>query len=233
MTGTVVIAGGAGEIGRALAVSYAADGFAVHVVDRSDAATDVAASVGGTAHIADVSDPAVTGILTGIGGVDVLVNAVGVWPTMSLDDLSPEAWSSSMRVNLDSGYFVVWGCRDALRARRGAVVNLTSAIALKGHPQMIHYAAAKAGVIGMTRSLALALGPDGVRVNAVAPGLITTERNAAVWTDEQRAAFRSTRALPIDLTVADVVETVRFLSSPAARAITGQTVVVDGGTVLH
>lgn len=233
MSGTVVIAGGAGEIGRALAVSYAADGFAVHVVDRSDAAIAVADSVGGTAHIADVSDAAVTGVLAGIGEVDVLVNAVGVWPTMSVDELTPELWSASMRVNLDSGYFAVWGCRDALRVRRGAVVNLTSAIALKGHAQMIHYAAAKAGVIGMTRSLALALGPDGVRVNAVAPGLITTERNAAVWTDEQRAAFRASRALPIDLTVGDVVDAVRFLGSPSARAITGQTIVVDGGTVLH
>ncbi|MET0297779.1 MAG: SDR family oxidoreductase [Microbacterium sp.] len=233
MSGTVVIAGGAGEIGRALAGSYAADGFAVHVVDRSDAAHSVAASVGGVGHVADVSDAAVTGILSGIGEVDVLVNAVGVWPTMSVDDLTPEAWSSSARVNLDSGYFTVWGCREGLRARGGAVVNLTSAIALKGHPQMIHYAAAKAGVIGMTRSLALALGPDGVRVNAVAPGLIATERNASVWNDEQRAAFRASRALPIDLTVADVVGTVRFLTSPAARAITGQTVVVDGGTVLH
>lgn len=230
---TVVIAGGAGEVGRALAQSYAADGFHVHVVDTSAAATEIATAVGGTAHIADAADPVIAETLSEIPAVDVLINAIGVWPTMSLDELTPEAWKTSMGINLDSGYFAVWGCREALRATTGSIVNITSAIALKGHPRMIQYAAAKAGVIGMTRSLALALGPDGVRVNAVAPGLIATERNASLWTESERAKFREARALPIDLTVADAVAAVRFLASPAARAITGQTLVVDGGSVLH
>ena len=229
----VVIAGGAGEIGRALALAYAGDGSRVHIVDRSDAAREVAADVSGTAHIADTSDPGSASVFSEIGRIDTLINAVGVWPTMTVDALTPEDWSAFARVNLDAGYHAVWGSRDGLRTARGAVVNITSAIALKGHPQMVHYAAAKAGVIGMTRSLALALGPDGVRVNAVAPGLVATERNLSVWSEEQRATFRASRALPIDLTVDDVVGTIRFLSSPAARAITGQTIVVDGGTVLH
>ncbi|MGL3148991.1 SDR family NAD(P)-dependent oxidoreductase [Microbacterium sp. A82] len=230
---TVVIAGGAGEIGRALAHAYAADGSNVHVVDRSDAAEAVAADVGGTAHIVDTSDPASAAVFGGIGEIDTLINAVGVWPTLSVDELVPEKWVSLARINFDSGYHAVWGSRAGLRATQGSVVNIASAIALKGHARMVHYAAAKAGVIGMTRSLALALGPDGVRVNAVAPGLVATERNLSVWTPEQRAEFRATRALPIDLTVNDVVDSIRFLSSSAARAITGQTIVVDGGTVLH
>jgi NAD(P)-dependent dehydrogenase (short-subunit alcohol dehydrogenase family) len=233
VSGVAVIAGGAGEIGRSLAQAYVAEGFAVHLVDLAASLEQVAAQLGATAHRVDVADSAAAEVFAAIGPVDVLINAVGVWPTIPLDELEPDRWRASVRVNLDSAYVSVWGCREGLRARRGAVVNLTSAIALKGHVQMIHYAAAKAGVIGMTRSLALALGPDGVRVNAVAPGLVATERNESVWTEEQRAAFRSTRALPIDLTVADIVDPVRFLASPAARAITGQTVVVDGGTVLH
>lgn len=229
----VVIAGGAGEIGRELARAYASDGSHVHVVDRSSAADDVAGEVGGTAHLADTSLPESAGVFEGIGTIDVLINAVGVWPTSSVDELTAEQWGAFARINLDSAYHGVWGSRAGLRAAGGTVVNITSAIAFKGHPQMVHYAAAKAGVIGMTRSLALALGPDGIRVNAVAPGLIATERNLSVWTEEQRAQFRATRALPIDLTASDVVDTIRFLTSPQARAITGQTIVVDGGTVLH
>ena len=230
---TIVIAGGAGEIGRALARAYAADGSHVHIVDRSDAATQAAAEVGGTAHIVDASEPASAAVFGRIAEVDVLINAVGVWPTVPLDDLTPERWAELGRINLDSGYHAVWGSREGLRAARGNVVNIASAIAFKGHASMVHYAAAKAGVIGMTRSLALALGPDHVRVNAVAPGLVETDRNRSVWTEQQRADFRATRALPIDLGIDDVVSTVRFLSSSAARAITGQTIVVDGGTVLH
>ncbi|MFJ6654324.1 SDR family NAD(P)-dependent oxidoreductase [Microbacterium sp. NPDC091313] len=233
MNGVVVIAGGAGAIGRALAAGYTADGCQVHLVDAAPHVEDVAHEIGARAHRADVTDPAVTTTLASIGEVDVLVNAIGAWPTMSIDELDPEAWRRSTRVNLDAAYFAVWGCRDGLRARRGAIVNLTSAVALKGHARMAQYAAAKAGVIGMTRSLALALGPEGVRVNAVAPGLVLTEHNATLWSDDERAQFRATRALPIDLAVEDVVDAVRFLASARARAITGQTLVVDGGTVLH
>jgi NAD(P)-dependent dehydrogenase (short-subunit alcohol dehydrogenase family) len=160
-------------------------------------------------------------------------NGVGVWPLVPVDELSPEKWNHFMDINLNSAYSVTWSCIGGLREASGAVVNIASAIALKGHEQMVHYAAAKAGMIGMTRSLARALGPDSVRVNAVAPGLVATGRAVESWGNEGAAAFRATRALPIDITTHDVVEAVRFLASPAARAITGQTLVVDGGTVMH
>lgn len=228
-----VITGGAGEIGRALVASYAADGFEVHVLDLSAAAADVAAAAGGVAHVYDAGGPEAVAALEALPRIDVLVNGVGLWPLTPLDKLTPPRWRRLVDINLNSAYVTTWACRAGLRAASGAAVSIASAIALKGHPQMAYYTAAKAGVIGMTKALAQALGPDGVRVNAVAPGLIDTERNMAVWSPESQAAFRSTRALPVDLGVDDVVSAVRFFTSPAARVITGQTLVVDGGTVLH
>ncbi|MET4637295.1 SDR family oxidoreductase [Mycetocola sp. 2940] len=230
---TAVVTGGAGEIGQALARSFADDGYSVHVVDLSPTATEVARRVGGIAHIVDLSDPDAVAELSDIPSIDVLVNGVGVWPLTSFDDLTPQLWKTYVDINLNSSYFATWACREALRAASGAVVNIASAIAFKGHAEMVFYAAAKAGVIGMTKALAFAFGPDGVRINAVAPGLISTERNEGVWSDERKAAFRDSRALPVDLAISDVVSTVRYLASSDARIITGQTLVIDGGTVMH
>ncbi len=232
MSRVAVVTGGAGEIGRALATGYAADGYTVHVVDLDEKARDVAASVGGVAHVVDVTSEEAAAQLSAIASIDVLVNGVGVWPLITFDDLSPTSWKKLIDINLNSSYAVTWACRGGLRAAKGAVVNIASAIALKGHPEMAYYAAAKAGVIGMTKALAPAFGADGVRINAVAPGLVATDRNQGVW-GERQADFRATRALPVDIGVDDVVQAIRFLASPAARAITGQTLVVDGGTVMH
>lgn len=228
-----VVTGAAGAVGAALAASFAADGYTVHGVDLNPDLDTVMTRIGGVAHRADVTDEGQLGALAALPSVDVLVNAVGAWPLLSFDELTPRRWRRGLEVNLTSAYVVTWTCRSGLRAARGAVVNLTSAIAFKGNPLMVHYTAAKAGLIGLTRSLALALGPDGVRVNAVAPGLLATAGNDDVWTPEQQDAFRATRALRADLHVADVVPAVRHLAGPGAAAVTGQTIVVDGGTVLH
>jgi NAD(P)-dependent dehydrogenase (short-subunit alcohol dehydrogenase family) len=230
---TVLVTGGLGDIGRGVAASFVADGAEVHLADLAPDTVDRAAGLGATGHLVDVTRPADVAALAGLGPLDVVVHGVGSWPLLSFDDLTPEVFAEQVAVNLTAAYTVLWTLREPLRAARGSAVLLSSAVALKGHPQMIQYAAAKAGVLGMMRSLALSLGPDGVRVNAVAPGLVTTERNAELWGAERRAAFRAQRALGQDLFVDDVVAAVRYLASAGARAVTGQTLVVDGGTVLH
>src|SRR4051812_8167744 len=106
MSRVAVITGGAGEIGRALASAYAADGYDVHVVDLDEAARDVAASVGGTAHVLDVTGDAAATRLSTIPSIDVLVNGVGVWPLVAFDDLTPAAWKKYIDINLNSSYVV-------------------------------------------------------------------------------------------------------------------------------
>ncbi|GAB2468059.1 3-oxoacyl-[acyl-carrier protein] reductase [Conyzicola lurida] len=229
----VVITGGAGDIGRALAAEYLAAGSEVHLVDRNPDVMQIAADSGATGHVVDLTDADAVAVLGTIVRVDVLITAVGAWPLLAFDDLTPRVWASQIDINLNSTYYAVHTLRHGLRAAVGSVVAVSSAVALKGHPQMASYAAAKAGVIGMVKALALALGPDGVRVNAVAPGLVTTPAQQEMWGAERSAAFRATRALDRDIATADVVSSVMFLASAGASSITGQTLVVDGGTVLH
>jgi NAD(P)-dependent dehydrogenase (short-subunit alcohol dehydrogenase family) len=221
-------------MGRVLAQEWADDGADLVLVDRDPRVHDLAEQVGGTAHCVDaLDDGAVDRTVGALPRVDVLVTAVGLWPLATIDDLAPAEFRRQVAVNLDSAYVAVHAARTGLRAARGAVVCLSSAIGLKGHAEMIPYAAAKSGVHGLVRALALALGPDGVRVNAVSPGLVATPRMRELWGPERTAAFRTGRALAGDITVADVVSAVRFLAGPGARMVTGQTLVVDGGSVLH
>ncbi len=229
-----MVVGGAGALGREIVRRLADDdGHTVHVVDMSGAAVEVAAAVGGVAHVLDICDDGQLAGLAELPRVDVLVNGVGAWPLLPLDDLSPRLWRDLLEVNLTSAYVATHTLLPGLRSARGSVVNISSGIGLKGHPLLVHYAAAKAGLLGMTKALALALGPDGVRVNAVAPGLVKTQANLAAWGEVGEVAFRRQRALDVDLQVSDVVDAVLFLASGRARTITGQTLVVDGGAVLH
>lgn len=233
MTRVAVVTGGAGKVGRRLARSFADDGYVVHVVDNAEEARDVAGEVGGVAHVIDMTDDSAAEQLASLSSVDVLVNGVGAWPLVPWNDLTPGLWRKSVDINLTSAYLASWNCRQALRSSSGAIVNISSAVAFKGQAEMVHYATAKAGLIGMTRALARAMGPDGVRVNAVAPGLLSTDEGSSTWSKERRESFRAARALPVDIHVQDVVDAVLHLSSSRARAVTGQTVVIDGGTVMH
>lgn len=228
----MVITGAAGEIGRLLAHEFAEEGAELHLVDLAEGAFAVADAVGGHAHRVDVTDESAVAHLSQIGPVDVLVNGVGSWPRETIDELTAASWRRSMEINLTSAFLVTQSLLGGLRAARGVVVNIGSAVSIKGSAQLIAYATAKAGLIGFTRSLALALGTDGVRVNAVAPGLVDTPANRAAWGDEFMNNMTASRPLRRDQVPADVVGVVRFLASDAASLMTGQTLVVDGGVVV-
>ena len=155
------------------------------------------------------------------------VNNAGVVSHHTLDDLDSDEWDRIVDTNLRAVYEV---CRAALphMPAGGAIVNVSSAVAMIGMAARTHYTAAKAGLLGFTRSLCKEVGPRGIRVNAVAPGIIETDQTGGL-SEPVRARYEQLAALGRLGTPADVADVVLFLSGPQARFVCGQTLVVDGG----
>lgn len=228
-----LITGGAGYLGFALAQHYVTAGGQVSLVDIKPEVIERAEAIGASGIVADLTVDDQMSALSAVKPLDALVCAVGAWPRIPWEELTPARWRELIDINLTSAYIAVQATTEALVQSGGSVVLVGSAIALKGNPEMAHYAAAKAGLQGLAKSLALNLGPRGVRANVVAPGLIETPDADITWSVEQKQVFWNQRALPGPLEIDDVVEAIAFFSSPQSRGITGQVLVVDRGVVLH
>jgi 3-oxoacyl-[acyl-carrier protein] reductase len=202
---------------------HAADSLAVDLKQLSDIHRVVQADV------ADVAGAAVLADACGeaLGGLDVVVNNVGVDGPMPFEEISTQEWHRVIETNLTSSFLVT---QAALRhfAGDGSVINIGASVALRGRMNGAHYGASKAALIGLTRSLAKELGPRGIRVNTVAPGVIETE------TDDNLPApiadrIRNMTALGRLGSASEVAAVVLFLASDASKYITGATINVDGG----
>ncbi|MFQ6017677.1 MAG: SDR family oxidoreductase [Kiloniellaceae bacterium] len=244
----VVTAAGAG-IGKAIAEAFQAAGARVHVCD-SDAGSlaalrRAAPEIGATP--ADVSDPAQVErlfdeALTGLGGLDVLVNNAGIaGPIGEIEDCTPEAWRRTLAVNLDGQFYCLRRAVPALKqAGGGSIVNIASTAGLRGYPLRAPYAAAKWAVVGLTRSLAIELGPHKIRVNAVCPGSVAGPRMERVIAAEAAARGLSAQAvrqgylrqtsLRCFVSAVDIANMVLFVCSDAGAKISGQALSVDGNT---
>jgi NAD(P)-dependent dehydrogenase (short-subunit alcohol dehydrogenase family) len=196
-------------------------GVEVHRID-----TDVADTASVTAMAAEVEK---------LGGAHGLVNnaaladGVGGLPFQQIED---DAFSRVIDVNVRGTWQVSKALYPQLARHRGAIVNLASDAAIYGSARLAHYVASKGAIISMTRGMARDAGPDGIRVNAIAPGLIRVEATESV-PGERYDLYRDNRALDHDQTPEDMVGAVAFLLSDDARYVTGQTLVVDGGFVMH
>lgn len=253
-----VVFGAARGLGHAIAAAFAAEGARVTLVDAYPTVTEAARILpGARAEVLDVTDyPAVQAcadrIRDGVGGVDHVVYAVGVGsgkfgiPFWNLD---PADWDRVLRVNLVGAVNVAHAFAPAMAvARRGTMLFLSSVAGQIGSQTDPPYSAAKAGLINFAQCAAKDLAPYGVRVNTLCPGMVQTPLNRSVWQAwadrqpagkrqpyEEWAAEKIRRLVPLNRwqSPEDVAAMAVFLASPRAENVTGQTVNVDGGYVMH
>ena len=163
----------------------------------------------------------------------ILINNAGITRDNLLMRMSPEEWDAVLSTNLSSMYRLCKAClRGMMKGRYGRIVNISSVVGLSGNPGQTNYAAAKAGVIGFTKSLAAEIASRNITVNAIAPGFIETDMTRAL-DEKQVQALRARIPLARFGSVADVAAAVVFLVSDAGAYITGETLNVNGGMLMH
>jgi 3-oxoacyl-[acyl-carrier protein] reductase len=245
LDGRVAIVTGAGQgIGRAFAQTFTSAGAAVIVADKDGGrAETVASALVDDQHSAmavevDVSDAEsvsrmVTSTLQSFDRIDILVNNAAIFSTITMrpfEEIPLSEWDQVIAVNLTGAFLCCRSVSGQMRQQQyGRIINLSSGTVLSGRPNYLHYVTSKAGIVGMTRSMARELGPSGITVNAIMPGSVGTEIVRETVTPEQIAQIIAGQAVQRRLVPEDITAAAVFLASESAGAISGQTVVVDGG----
>jgi 3-oxoacyl-[acyl-carrier protein] reductase len=192
----------------------------------------------------DVTDPGsaramVAAGVEAFGRIDALINNAALYGALHggrFDMIDEAEWDAAMAVNVKG----IWNCCKAAvpvmkQAGGGSIVNIASLAATYGMPYGLHYTTSKAAVIGLTRGLARELGRDGIRVNALAPSAVITDGTSEFFggrLDRALDTIKSGQTIQRNLMPADLVGTVMWLISDASGFVTGQTIAVDGGTVM-
>ena len=244
MSETVLITGAGIGIGRAAAKAFGKAGYRVIVTDvlerEGAAVVQQIVNEGGVAefHKLDVrSTPEADALVEAIGVIDVIVANAGIAHKVPLAELTDEKWDHTFDIDLKGIFRVVRPALAGMRQRKkGAIVCLSSIMGVAyGWDEHVHYSSAKAGVVGLVRGLAVELARDGIRVNGVAPGYIRTaqllseEHSLGAAGAEKAGEFIPMGRIGEPEEIADVA---LFLASHAARYMTGQVVVVDGGLLV-
>ena len=242
---TAIVTGATSGIGRAAAEGFARDGAQLVLTGRDQAAlAEVqssverlgarAVSVAVDLSDADAAAEIVGRAVTAFGGLDVLVNAAGIIASGSIESTSDAEWDRMMAINLTAPFRLMRAAAPHLRARKGAVVNVSSVNGLRAFPGLVAYNVSKAALDHLTRCAALDLAPLGVRVNAINPGVTVTNLHKRSGMDDAKyAAFleRSKETHPLGRPgrAEEVAELILFLASDQAGWMTGETIPIDGG----
>jgi NAD(P)-dependent dehydrogenase (short-subunit alcohol dehydrogenase family) len=251
--GRVALVTGASKgIGRAAAIRLAAEGALVAVNYHADAegaratvraieetggrAMAVAADVSDQDQVAAMAD----GVGRELGSIDIVVNNAAIFPWREdWTAIDAQEWDRVLAVDLKGCFLVSRAAYPFMRARRwGRIISMSSATALSGQAELLHYASAKAAIVGFTRSLARAVGDGGITVNAVTTGRTLTE-GFQRWFDDGTLSYADTvesrrgQAIKRLAVPADIVGTIAFLASDDAGYMTGQLLNVDGGRNMH
>jgi NAD(P)-dependent dehydrogenase (short-subunit alcohol dehydrogenase family) len=239
-----IVTGGARHIGAAYARRLAAEGASVVIADvlDGDPVVQEIRSSGGKALSlrVDVSNEEDTErmaaeTIKAFGRIDILVNNAAIFINIRrvpFHEISAEEWDRISAVNIKGPFLCAKSVFPQMKEQRsGKIINISSSTAFAGTPWFLHYVAAKAALIGMTRSLAREVGEFGICVNAIAPGLVQHEgQNAPREFTEFQLKTRSLKRLE---TPEDLLGPLIYLASAESDFVTGQTLVVDGGSVFH
>ncbi len=247
LDGDVALMCGVGGIGHTVARGLAEYGVRLMVADlKVEAAEKTAAAIRAqnyeVAHIVvDVTDEAsveagVQATVKGFGRLDILVNTVGFNSYASALDMPGELWRRTVDVNLTGAFLLARGAaRQMMKGGGGRIVNFISISSLVGSPTLAPYAAAKAGLVSLTKTLALEWSKYSIRVNAVSPAMTETPMNTEWLRSTPGRVEETARRIPAGRlgTPDDFVGPVVFLVSKAAQFVLGQTLIVDGGTMVQ
>jgi len=241
-----IITGGASPrgIGKATARLFAEHGATVAILDLDESSAATAAADIGPGHVGLACnvvnkgdcERAVKAVVERLGRVDILVNNAGITQPLRVMDIQPENYEAVTDVSLRGTLYMSQAVIPVMRSRRsGSIVCLSSVSAQRGGGIFggPHYSAAKAGVLGLGKAMARELGPDNVRVNSVTPGLIETDITGGKLTAELRADIL--KGIPLNRLGAamDVANCCLFLASDMSSYLTGVTLDVNGGMLIH
>jgi len=240
---SVFITGGGSGIGAAVTEGFIQQGAKVAFVQRSDASPfcdDVEARCGVRPHFiaCDITDIAALQVAFDHarerhGPVEILVNNAANDTRHSTEEVDEAFWDQSIAINLKAYFFAAQAAIAQMKqGKGGTIINFSSVAYMAGMAGFPAYTSSNAAIVALTQSLAREFGRSGIRVNAVAPGMVITPRQIALWlTEESISNQLASQCLPEALVPEDIVGAVMFLASRTSRMMTGQTLIVDGGFI--
>jgi 3-oxoacyl-[acyl-carrier protein] reductase len=240
-----MITGAAAGIGREIASLFAAQGASSLLLDRDSEGLLATASnlknLGARVFAMPLDlrnrseiDAAVALAESELGSISVLINNAGIYPRQSFLEMSEEQWDEMQAVNVKTMFHTIQAVLPGMISRRaGKIVNISSVTFHLGMGGLTHYVASKGAVIGLTRALAREVGEHDIHVNCITPGAIEVEAEKKFVTAEQISAWLQQQSLKRRIRPIDIARVCLFLSSELSDGMTGQTVNVDGGWVMH